>query len=43
VVDAIESRQFQAPSLDKLKGKLADKKVTFATMQGFLVLLIGVM
>jgi hypothetical protein len=30
VVDAIESRQFQPPSLDKLKGKLADKKVTFA-------------
>ncbi|WP_373479138.1 PD-(D/E)XK nuclease family protein [Geminocystis sp.] len=30
VVDAIESRQFQPPSLEKLKGKLAGKKVTFA-------------
>ena len=30
VVDAIESRQFQPPSLEKLKGKLAGKKITFA-------------
>lgn len=30
VVDAIESRQFQPPSLDRLKTKLAGKKVSFA-------------
>lgn len=30
VVDAIESRQFQPPSIEKLRGKLAGKKVTFA-------------